>query len=92
MTTTRSIIDKLLASDAIEIGENKEPSFAIRFLNYISIYSSLNKEGLKYIQGWRRMLAGFHISFYDLNDEELSTLVRLLEYHHEATKSYPVSF
>lgn len=90
--TTCSVIDKLLAANAIQLREeNKEPTFTTQFQNYVSIYAGFNREGLRFIQGWRQMLAGFHLSLLALTDEELSTIVRLLEYQVEATKSYTVS-
>ena len=85
MTTTRSIIDKLLAAEAVQMGGNKEPSFAKQFLNYVKVYSKHNKEKIQYVHGWRQMLAGFHLSLIDLTDEELSTTVRLLEYQQEVS-------
>lgn len=86
MTTVRGTFDKLLAAGAIQTGENKEPSFTLLFMNYIKVYSALERERLHYIQEWRKMLAGFHLSLVNLTDEELSTIVALLEYQHHAKK------
>lgn len=85
VTTTRSVIEKLLAAEAVQMGGNKEPSFTKQFLNYVSIYTRRDKEGLQYVQGWRAMLAGFHIPLVHLADEELSTIVRLVEYQQEVS-------
>ena len=92
MTTVRDTFDKLLAAGAIQTGENKEPSFTLLFMNYIKVYSALERETLHYIQEWRKMLTGFHLSLVNLTDEELSAIVTLLEYQHRAKKeAFPVN-
>lgn len=85
VTTTRSVIDKLLAAEAVQMGGNKELFFTRQFLKYVRIYSRQDREGLQYVHGWRAMVAGFHLSLVGLTDEELSTIVRLLEYQQEVS-------
>lgn len=84
-------MEKLLAANAIVIKKNKEPFFSIQFQNYIGLYAGVNKDGLKFVNGWRQMLSTFSSELDQLLDEEISTIIRLPEYQHEATKAFSVS-
>lgn len=86
MAITRSVIDKLLAADAIQIGKNKEPTFTSQFQKYLSTYLAFNKQRIQFVNSWRQMLACFHLSLVRMTDEELSTTAMLLEYPKEAAK------
>lgn len=84
-------MEKLLAANAIKIGENNEPSFTPEFQNYISIYSGLNNATLQFVHGWRQMLSTFNSDLNLLADEEIATIVTLLEYQVKARQSHPAS-
>ena len=88
--TTRSKMEKLLAARAMEFGSNKEPFFTIQFRNYISIFAGMNKDSLKLVDGWRRMLLTLSNELDRLKDEEISTIIRLLEYQQKSTRSFPI--
>ena len=83
-------MEKLLAARAMEFGSNKEPFFTIQFRNYISIFAGMNKDSLKLVDGWRRMLLTLSNELDRLKDEEISTIIRLLEYPQKSTKSFPI--
>ena len=84
-------MEKLLAARAIEFGSNKEPFFTIQFRNYIGIFAGMNKDSLKFVSGWRQMLSTFNSELDRLKDEEISSIVRLLEYQQKSTRSFPIS-
>ena len=83
-------MEKLLAANAITMGENKEPTFTLEFQNYISIYGRLNNATLQFVHGWRQMLSTFNSTLNLLADEEIATVVTLLEYQVKAAQSQRV--
>ena len=72
-------------------GARREPNFTPKFKIYLGMYACLNRDKMTVIQGWRAMLAGFDISLAMVSDEEISTLVKLLEYQLNATRSAAAS-
>lgn len=84
------IIDKLISADAVRIDENKQPIFTFQFQNYLAIRGGLSRQELNYVEGWRQMLGGFHSSLQELTEEEISTIVRLLEFQVEAARSQSI--
>lgn len=83
---------KLTSCGAIEtMAGNSEPRFTSNFKTYLSMYAGLNRDRITIVQGWRAMLAGFHISLATLSDEELATLVQLLEFQSNESRSAAIS-
>lgn len=91
--TLSDLMGKLLSCGAIERNDNdsKGPYFTPEFTTYLKTYTSLNRDKIAVTQGWRAMLAGFHISSVMLSDDELALLIRLLEFHSNGKQSAAIS-
>lgn len=67
--------------------DDHEPYFTPEFRMYLRKYAGLNMDRFTVIQGWRAMLAGFHMSLALLPDEELLTLTTLLVFQTKTTQA-----
>ena len=82
--TIRSIMEHLLAADAIEVKANKEPIFNLKFQNYIVEYFGMNRGDLHSLQSWHHMLSSFSSELEQLQESEIRTIIKLLVYQGEA--------
>jgi hypothetical protein len=86
------LMRKLISCGAVKMkADTHEPNFTPQFKTYLGMYAGLNRDKITVIQGWRAMLAGFDMSLAIVSDEEIATLVKLLEYQLNATRSASVS-
>jgi hypothetical protein len=78
------LVSKLVSCDAVGTSaDNHEPYFTCEFSMYLKKCAGLKREKITVIQGWRAVLAGFHISLALLSDEELLALTTLLVFQTE---------
>lgn len=82
------LVRKLVSCGAVVASAGgHEPFFTTEFRMYLRKYAGLNRDKFTVIQGWRAMLAGFHISLAWLSDEELLALTTLLVFQTEMTQA-----
>jgi hypothetical protein len=66
------LMPKLIRCGATRrVGKIHELRFNPKFISYIVRYAGPNRDRLTAVQGWRAILAGFHISLAMLSDDEL---------------------
>lgn len=83
-----NLVHKLATCGAIKaVGNGHELRFTLPFEKWVIRHAGLNRDNITVLQGWRAMLAGFHASLMWLSDEDLATLVTLLEFQTKATRA-----
>lgn len=82
------LVHKLVSCGAVVVSaDGREPFFTNEFRMYLRKYAGSNTDRFTVIQGWRAILAGFHISLALLSDEELLTVTTLLVFQTKTTQA-----
>jgi len=80
------LIGKLLASGVAEKW-SEEIRFTNKFFLHLALFSESIRSKKASVDSWREMLRAFDPTFSSLNDEEVSTLIVLLDYYLQKVES-----